>query len=348
MLQGNYQGPLRAVQPKAKVYSVGTFLPKKILTSREIFENFNSEQNYGIPSDWMDETMGIKKRHIADIGTQPSELAIPAAQEALDAMSELNRDEIDMVIFCGIERDQPEPATAHTIQDALGLNASKAFDVANACFGFFEGLEIATTYIEAKKIRYALIVTGEVPSRVLRSFAKQLKGGVSQARAMELLGGLSVGDAGGAVLIGPNYEDESGFQIFNSASNSAHVDKCYYQVKDDGEIEGRMVMAKVLAQGHKLHRKLTPETLDMLGWDKYDVVITHQTSKASEDFVKRLGVSNSDNQFNIYQNRANVTSAGMPLVFKMLMNSGKVKPGLRIGGFYAGSGVTAGQFGYLF
>jgi len=59
--------------------------------------------------------MGVIERRVSDAGCSPSELAIAAAEQAI-ANYDGRIDEIDAVIFCGIERDQPEPATAHEIQ----------------------------------------------------------------------------------------------------------------------------------------------------------------------------------------------------------------------------------------
>lgn len=336
------------VKPKSKVYSVGTFLPNNIVKSDHIFEDIDSEKKYGIPIDWMSGQMGIIERRLSDENTIPSDLAIPAAREAIENCEDLNPDHIDMVIFCGIERDQPEPATAHTIQHALGLKANHAFDVANACFGFFDAMEIASRFIECGIIRYALIVTGEVPSRVLRSFVKQLKAGVPEKQAKKLIGGLSVGDAGGAAILGPNHDTKSGFDLFNTMVDSAHVDKCIYRVKENGEIEGQMLMGEVLARGHRLLRKLSQKTLSEVGWEKYDWFVSHQTGKASEDFAKKMNVVDPANMIKVYDKLGNITSATFPFAFAKLIDTGKVNPGNHIGGWFAGSGVTAGQFCYTY
>ena len=105
----------------------------------------------------MSEKMGIIERRVAPSDAKPSDLAIPAARKAIEAATDIKPEEIDLVIFCGIERDQPEPATAHVIQDKLGLNARYALDIANACFGFVNAMEIATNYISCGIVKLSLI-----------------------------------------------------------------------------------------------------------------------------------------------------------------------------------------------
>jgi len=334
-------------QPKTKVFSVGTFLPSNVVKSDHLFEDIKSEANYNIPIDWMSSQMGIVERRLADENALPSDLAIPAAEKAIE-LADIDRSEIDIVIFCGIERDQPEPATAHTIQHALGLKAHHAFDVANACFGFFDAMEIASNYIKTGVARYVLVCTGEVPSRVLRSFVRQLKRGVPMDQAKKMVGGLSVGDAGGAAILGHNYENTSGFDVFNTMVDSAHVQKCIYRVKDDGEIDGQMIMGDILARGHRLLRKLSNETLEKAGWDKYDWFVSHQPGKASVDFAKKMNVVEPENIIEVYQKLGNITSATFPIAFENLINNGMVSQGSRIGGWFAGSGITAGQFCYTY
>ena len=217
------------LKKKAKIYSTGVYLPPQIVTSSELFNEIQSESRYGIDVNWMSDTMGIEERRMACSSLKPSDLAIPAAEDALKKASGINLQDIDLVIFCGIERDQPEPATAHTIQNALGLNARYAYDMANACFGFIDAMHIATNYINCGIVKYALVVTGEVPTRVLKAAVDLLKSGVDIKTARNVIGALSVGDAGGAAIIGATENgSNSGFELFNTFSESSHVDKCIY------------------------------------------------------------------------------------------------------------------------
>ena len=234
------------IQNKTKIHSTGIHLPEQVVKSDDLFAEINSETQYGIRKNWMSEKMGIIERRVAPSGSSPSDLAIPAAQQALDEATQINPQDIDLVIFCGIERDQPEPATAHVIQDKLGLNARHAFDMANACFGFIDSMQIATNYIRCGIVKYALIVTGEVPSKVMRAAIGSLKQGVDIKTARNMIGALSVGDAGGAVILGPTEsEEKSGFTLFNTLSRSKHSHECIYKQDDQGKIiSGQMLMGK--------------------------------------------------------------------------------------------------------
>lgn len=332
---------------RSQVVGVGTYLPKDVVSSDDIMEEIGTETKYGLPHDWMSTQMGISERRMATLNQAPSELAIRAGQDVLNTCRDINADEIDAVIFCGIERDMPEPATAHIIQNALGLRAAHVFDVANACFGFFDGIKLASSLIESGSVRYALVVTGEVTTKMARLVADQLKDGVSQETAKHMWGMLSVGDAGGAMLLGQSGSGKSGFMKFHQASESQHSKLCHYQWTPDGGVEAHMNMAQIVARGLKLNKRIYKETLDELGWDKVDWVIAHQTGKAAFEHAKSLHGINKQKIVKTFPKLGNITTATLPVSFKKLMASGSLKTGDRIGGLFAGSGLVAGQFGYV-
>lgn len=332
---------------RAKTMSVGRYLPSQIVKSDDLFCEFDSETNYEIPTNWMSKHMGIVERRMCRANALPSSLAEPAAREAIDSCNDLNPDQIDMVIFCGIERDQPEPATAHLIQKQLGLNASFAFDVTNACFGFIDGLRIASNFISTGTIRYALIVTGEVPTKLVSSFIKQLKRGMSQPEARNVIGFLSVGDAGGAIVVGPATPcDPAGFKAFRTESSSAHAEKCFYKHTIDGEVEGQMLMASIVAHTLKLQKSIYDETINEAGWDSPDFLLTHQVGKKSFNEVANIGITPKDRMIKSYDRLGNITSATFPINHYELMNDSRIKSGDKVYGCYSGSGIVVGQFAY--
>ncbi len=294
----------------------------------------------------MSEQMGIIERRMVAPGTKPSELAIPAARQAIEE-AEISPDKIDMVIFCGIERDQPEPATAHTIQHKLGLKGAYAFDIANACYGFIEGMEIATKFIETGTVQNALIVTGEISTHVLRVTLENLKKGVDQKTAKNLIGMLSVGDAGGAVILGVS-EDDSGFDIITTGSESRHAKKCYYNFDEKGRLDGQMMMGHMSALFIDKHKKLIDSTLERCGWPEFDWMLSHQIGQRPFDRISDLSGVGKKKMVKTFDKLANITTATFPVNFYKLSKHGKLRKGDRIGGCFGGSGVVFGQFGYQF
>lgn len=337
------------VNKKSKIHSAGIYLPAQVVDSESLFEEIKSESQYGIPINWMSDTMGISQRRVAPNSFVPSDLAIPAAIEAIGKCHEKMIQDIDLVVFCGIERDQPEPATAHVIQHSLGLSARYAFDMSNACYGFIDAMQIADSYIRSGSVRYALVVTGEIPSRVSRAAIEVLKKGVDIKTARGIIGALSVGDAGGAVIIGPSIEKcESGFELFNVNSFSELANKCRYGKTESGQIEGHMHMPQVAAAFIRKQHDLIEDTLSKLGWDEFDWMLTHQIGKKPFERLSRLKGVSPSKMIKTLDKLGNITSATFPVNFHKLEKSGLVSSGDKIGGCFAGSGLVVGQFGYTY
>ncbi len=332
---------------KTQMIGVGTYLPDYKVSSEDLMKDIDTEKRYGMPYDWMSTEMGILERRMVSEDQSPSDLAVKAAQKALDSCPELNPDLINAVIFCGIERDMPEPATAHVIQRALGLRADHVFDVANACFGFLEGLKLASCLVESGMIEYGIVVTGEVSTKMSRRVVEQLKKGISKDAAKHLWGMLSVGDAGGAIIVGHSRSGKSGFMKFSQKSQSKHVNLCQYKWRDDGDVEAHMNMAQIVARGLKLNKQIYHETLAELGWDGVDWAIAHQTGRTAFEHAVNLHGIDKRKIMKTYPKLGNITTATLPMSFHKLKSSASLRTGDKIGGLFAGSGLVAGQFGYV-
>ena len=325
-----------------KILSSGVFLPKQSVTSVDIFDAFHSEKNYGIEKTWMVDKMGIIERRVSDTRCSPSELAISAAEQAI-ANYDGRIDEIDAVIFCGIERDQPEPATAHEIQKKLGLSAGFAFDIGNACFGFFDAIRVASSLIESKSARSALIVTGEVMSRVTEELVEQLKKGIPVKDAYNKMGFISCGDAGAAMIIGESGDGGySGFTSFDLKTISNCNDLCYFD-NTKGELEAQMKMAKIVAKTWNLQKEILTEAQKRKNWEAPKYLLTHQVGKKAFEQVADFGLVPQERMIKSYDYFGNVTSATLGLNYHQLITSHKLKQGEVVRACYSGSGIVAGQ-----
>ena len=340
-------GNIKSVQKTTKVISVGTYLPDEVVKSDDIMSEVHSDEKYGIPVELLSRFMGIKERRMSKPDAKPSDLAIPAAQQAIDN-ADINPDDIGLVIFCGIERDQPEPATAHTIQNKLGLQAHYAFDISNACIGFVDGIQIANKFINSGAVKNALVVTGEISTHVTRSVIDELKAGATRERARNAIGSFSVGDGGGAVILGEadpfSFE---GFQPFFNTIDSRHIDKCIYK-KSGNRISGQMKMKELLDQIIFMHQQSIKDTLKNLTWNKFDWVISHQTGLKNFLAFADLDGIQEEKMINTYTNLGNLTTATFAHSWQKLINNGTVKRGDKVGGLFTGSGLTISQFGIYY
>jgi len=335
----------RNSQRQSKVISSGIYLPKQVVKSDHLLEQINSEKNYGIPANWMSKYLGIKERRMASPDAKPSDLAIPAARMAIESCDDIRPDEIDSVYFCGIERDMPEPATAHIIQNALGLNARTALDLSNACFGFVNGIEAATKDIKLGEARYALVVTSEVSTKVMLAAVKLLETGIAKNQAKMILGALTVGDAGGAVILGPS-NTTRGFSAINKRTDSSKYPLCYYKM-EGGQPSGRMDMRRITNAIYAEHQQMISSTFEVTGTE-FDWALCHQTSAIQFGRIAKLAGLPESSVVKTFEKLGNIASASFPVGFNKLVSGGKVKRGDKVACCFSGSGISIGQFGYTF
>lgn len=333
------------INQKVQIHSCASQLPPQIVNSNDFFKSIDLQKNYGIPNNWMSRIMGIKERRIAKANVMPSDLAAKAANKAFENCPEINPDDIGALIFCGIHKDQLEPATAHNVQNKIGTNAKYVFDVTNACFGFFDGLEIAEMFVASGRVKYALIVTGEVNHEVHNAIMKEMENGAPIERVRDTMGFFSVGDAGGAMIIGQSESEGTGFKFFDNKVNSTLSDKCFYKFSES-KLHANMKMGEIMDEGFIMQKSKLFKNMNQAGWNEFDWLLTHQTGKKNHEQTKSLNVAKPERVLKTFDTLGNITSATLPVIFDQLMNNEDLKKGHNIGGAFAGSGLIIGQFGY--
>src|SRR4051794_14562661 len=85
--------------------------------------------------EWIVERTGIRERRIAEPGEALSDLALPAAREALEAAG-IEAADLGLVIVAPVTPDMAFPATAAIIADQLGAKDAAAYDLSAGCTGF--------------------------------------------------------------------------------------------------------------------------------------------------------------------------------------------------------------------
>lgn len=143
------------------ITAIAAAVPKRIINNYEYTDHFSAEEVRQV----VDKT-GILFRRFADTGTCSSDLCFAAAAKLL-ADNNINRNEIDLLIFISQTPDYRMPATSVILQNRLGLGHDTiAIDLNLGCSGFIYGLSVAFSMMERSSLRKALILDGETRSRV--------------------------------------------------------------------------------------------------------------------------------------------------------------------------------------
>src|SRR3990172_8527729 len=145
---------------KAKIIGLGSYFPKKVLT------NFDLEKMVSTSDEWIVTRTGIKERRIAAENETTSDMGYFAALNALKD-SNVNAEDIDLILVATLTPDYIFPSTACILQDKLSAKNAAAMDIQAACSGYIYGLMIAKTLVEQKVYKNVLLVASEKLSSIV-------------------------------------------------------------------------------------------------------------------------------------------------------------------------------------
>lgn len=135
-------------------------VPAHKIINRSYTDHFSGEE----VAEIVDKT-GIEERRFAEEGVCSSDLCQSAAEKLISDL-EIDKSEIDLLVFVSQTPDYRMPATAVLLQDRLGLSKqTMAFDLSLGCSAFVYSLSVVFSLIQQGTIRKALLLDGETRSR---------------------------------------------------------------------------------------------------------------------------------------------------------------------------------------
>ncbi|RME00659.1 MAG: ketoacyl-ACP synthase III [Deltaproteobacteria bacterium] len=325
------------------IAGIGRYLPERIVTSKEIEEKLELKHRLKVPENLIEMFTGVQERRYAEDGVQSSDLALWAAQQALER-SGYKPEDLDVVIFSATTHDHMEPATACVLQAKLGAKNAVVYDVKNACNSFVNGVDVMDSLIRTGKAKVGLVASGEVGSRFINWKIENRKD------LERKFAGLTVGDAGGAFVMTASPDGERGIVNSHFFSDGTNWDLAI--VEGGGTVAPRdpekmyfLSESKKLVQLGITHvPRVFQEALEQTGWtmEEVDMHFTHQVSKmAVEKVAELLGEDTSKTLFTIVK-YGNTASASIPVAVCEAYEKGMLKPGMKVMLGGVASGFSAG------
>jgi 3-oxoacyl-[acyl-carrier-protein] synthase-3 len=142
------------------ITGLGSHVPERVLTNDDLSKMMDTSD------EWIVERTGIRERRIAAPEEALSDLALPAAREAL-ADAGLEGSELDLIIVATVTPDMAFPATAAILADELGAHEAGAYDLSAGCTGFMYAVAQAYGMLAGGLAQRALVVGGDVLSKIL-------------------------------------------------------------------------------------------------------------------------------------------------------------------------------------
>jgi 3-oxoacyl-[acyl-carrier-protein] synthase-3 len=315
------------------ITGIGAYAPERVLTNEEL------ERMVDTTDEWITTRTGIKERRIAAPEQAASDLALPAARDALRLAGVAGAD-IDLVIAATATPDMLFPATAAIIADDLGASEAAAYDLLAGCTGFVYALAQAYGALATGLSKRALVIGTETLSKITNW----------QDRGTCIL----FGDGAGAAVVEP--VDDGGIAGFElGADGSGGPDLC---VPAGGSrmpvtaeaLEGELQFIKMRGQEvfRFATRVMVTSAEQLLGEvgasvDDVDLYVPHQANKRIIDHaVKNLGLDPAKVFMNI-DRYGNTSSASIPLCLAEAREQGLLKDGTRVLMSAVGAGLTWGS-----
>jgi 3-oxoacyl-[acyl-carrier-protein] synthase III len=309
----------------SRILSVGSYLPRQIVTNAELATRVDTSD------EWIRARTGICQRHIAADSEKTSDLATAAARQALERAG-VAISEIDAIIVATTTPDQTFPATATRVQANLGMTSGFAFDVQAVCSGFIYALSIADGLLRTGQARTIVIIGAETMSRMLDW----------NDRASCVL----FGDGAGAVVLRAEIGTR-GILATRLHSDGRHG----ALLQSDGGPSSTRTVGHLRMQGQEVFRhavqnltSVMREVLAETGLSAGDIdwIIPHQANRRILDATAaKIGVD--DQRVVITVDRhANTSAASVPLALDVAVQDGRIQPGQLLLLEAMGAGFTWG------
>jgi 3-oxoacyl-[acyl-carrier-protein] synthase-3 len=311
------------------ITGLGAYVPERVLTNDELSTIVDTS------NEWIMERTGIRERRIAAPEEALTDLALPAARAAL-AQAGVEPRQIDLLLCATVTPDMMFPTSSALLADSLGAEDAAAYDLLAGCTGFMYALAQAYGMIAAGLSERALVVGGDVLSRILDWTDRStlvLFGDGAGAVVLEKVErggflGFELGaDGGGGIHLSlPG----SGSRRMEDASRNGYV-----------HMNGREVFkfaTRVLVSSAR-------DVLEECGVtvDAVDVYIPHQANvRIMDHAAQKLGIPRERMVVNV-DRYGNTSSGSIPLALADAQQEGRLKEGNLVLMTGMGAGLTWGS-----
>ncbi len=300
----------------SRIVGTGSYLPPRRVTNTDLAAEL-ATLGVQTSDDWIVERTGIRARHFAAANVCSSDLALEAANQALQA-ADLTAGQIDLIIVATSTPDMVFPSTACILQNKLGAHGCPAFDVQAVCSGFIYALSVADAMIKTGAASRALVVGAEVFSRLLDF----------KDRTTCVL----FGDGAGAVVL--QASKTPGILASDLHADGKHVGLLCVP----GHVSGGQVLGRpLLTMDGQAVFKLAVGVLDAAARAvlakagkvaaDIDWLVPHQANRRIMQSTARKLKLAMDKVVVTVDQHGNTSAASIPLALDAGVRSGRVKPG---------------------
>ncbi|GBD30647.1 3-oxoacyl-[acyl-carrier-protein] synthase 3 [bacterium HR32] len=315
----------------SKIAGLGRYVPRRVVTNAEL------ERLVDTTDEWITVRTGIKERRVAAPEEATSDMAVEAAQEALEQAG-VDPAELDLVLVGTASPDMIFPATACLVQERLGAKRAGAADVSAACSSFVYGLALAHAQVVAGLAERVLVVGADTLSRITNW----------KDRSTCVL----FGDSAGAAVVVPSDgqrgilsfwlgADGGGGPLLTLPAGGSRLPASYETV-ERGQHYIHMNGREVFKFASRIIPRAIEEVCERAGVSvaEVDLFVPHQANvRIIQSAAERLGQPMEKFYVNV-QRYGNTSSASVPVALYEAVAEGRVRDGDLVALVAFGGGLT--------
>jgi 3-oxoacyl-[acyl-carrier-protein] synthase-3 len=300
----------------------GYQLPPNVVTSDDLEDRLDPVfKTLRIQKGQVEAITGIHERRYWDPGFRVSEGAAKAGQKALEN-SRISAEDIDMLIYGGVCRDNLEPATACAVCDKLGLRPDiMLYDVSNACLGVLNGMVQIADAIELGRIKAGMVVSCETSRQIVDITIEELMEKQNMDLFKKSIATFTGGSGAVAVILTSREFSPDGHRLLGGVSRQASRFHrlCMWGPDVGATSRGEFHLATdsvgILQNGVKLGMETFSDFKNkfFLNDNQPDKIICHQVGATHQkQILQSLGIP-AEKDFTTFRFLGNVGTVSLPI-----------------------------------
>ncbi len=313
---------MKTIIQNIKIAAIASYLPEKNFELSSLGDLYGEKDVANIIK-----ATGIKRVRIAAENQTSSDMCFEAANYLIQKEN-LNRQEIDGLVFVSQTSDYILPSTSIVLQDRLGLSKETVcIDIPYGCSGYIYGIFQAALWINSGACEKVLVLTGDTTSKIINPNDRSVR--------------MIFGDSGTATLVTKGITP-MGFLICSDGSGYHHVivpaggfripasentKKLNFDADKNGRTQEDLFMDGAVAFDFaitKAHINAN-ELISEMAWEKEEVdfFALHQANKFMVNSIrKKLKVDAEKVPINV-TNFGNTGPASIPLLLSDVCSMSK-------------------------
>jgi 3-oxoacyl-[acyl-carrier-protein] synthase-3 len=344
---------------RSVIKGTGMYVPNNVVDNERLSRVMDTS------NEWILQRTGIETRRFADLDQATSDMAVPAAEQALDQAG-LDKKEIDYVIFATMTPDYYFPGSGSAFSRKLGLGNVPCLDIRQQCAGFVYAMQVGDALIRSGQYRNVLLVGAEVHDGFMpwdweivlgtsdREVSKEEFEWNTRFRDRTVL----FGDGAGVFVLSGEEDGDRGILDVHVHTDGEYTEAMWVRgggsefrpyFRSDMAESGDIVPVVHGREVFKMAVTVMPESVqEILGendltLDDLDLLVMHQANlRINEAIQKRLGLPD-DKVYNNIQKYGNTTAATLPIAFHEAQGERDLGGGALVCFVALGSGLNWGS-----